>query len=187
MYLADRRISGLSPHQVSKQGVVRMFQLTRLFPRMTVLENLLTVAYAVGRLPHRDILPRAEEILGRLGLERLAHTDAGALSGGQRKLLEFGTCFMAAPRLLLLDEPFASIHPELKATLEEFMRGYHAGGGTVVLVSHDIPSLVAACPRLVVLSAGSVIADGPTQTVLRQDEVLHAYLGAFAGSAPDAS
>jgi ABC-type branched-subunit amino acid transport system ATPase component len=185
VYLGDERIGGLSPYQVSKRGIIRMFQITRIFPRMTVLENMLTVAYAVGRIPGRDTLPRAQAILSRLSLDRLAHAEAGALSGGQRKLLEFGTCFMADPRLVLLDEPFASIHPELKAILEEFIKAYHARSGTIVLVSHDIPSVVAACPRVIVLSAGAVIADGPTEQVIRMDAVAEAYLGAFEANAGD--
>lgn len=180
VYLQDERISGLSPYQVSKRGVIRMFQITRIFPRMTVLENMLTVAHAVGRVPGREIEPRAEETLARLSLERMAHEEAGALSGGQRKLLEFGACFMADPHLVLLDEPFASIHPELKSILEEFMKTYHAGGGTIVLVSHDLPSVLAACPRLIVLNAGSMIADGRTDEVIRMDEVAEAYLGGIA-------
>lgn len=182
IYLEDQRITGLSPYQVSKRGVIRMFQITRIFPRMTVLENMLTVAYAVGRIPGREILPRAREILARLSLERMAQEEAGTLSGGQRKLLEFGGCFMADPRLVLLDEPFAAIHPELKSILEEFIKGYHAGGGTTVLVSHDIPSVVSACPRLIVLNAGSMIADGPTDEVIRMDEVAEAYLGGIGVS-----
>jgi ABC-type branched-subunit amino acid transport system ATPase component len=181
VYLGNERIGGLSPYQVSKRGIIRMFQVTRIFPRMTVLENMLTVAYAVGRIPGRDILPRAQAILSRLSLDRLTHAEAGALSGGQRKLLEFGTCFMADPHLVLLDEPFASIHPDLKAILEEFMTASHTQAGTILLVSHDIPSVVAACPRVIVLNAGSVIADGPTEEVIRMDEVAEAYLGAFDG------
>jgi ABC-type branched-subunit amino acid transport system ATPase component len=180
VYLQGERISGLTPYQVSKRGVIRMFQLTRIFPRMTVLENMLTVAYAVGRVAGREIEARAREILTRLSLERMAQEEAGALSGGQRKLLEFGACFMADPRLVLLDEPFASIHPELKSILEDFMKTYHAGGGTIVLVSHDLPSVLAACPRLIVLNAGSMIADGRTDEVIRKDEVAEAYLGGIA-------
>jgi branched-chain amino acid transport system ATP-binding protein len=180
IFLDGHRIDGLSPNQVAKLGVSRMFQATRIFPRMTVLENMLTVAYAVGRIPSGEIERRAREILERLNLERMIHEEAGSLSGGQRKILEFGTCFMSEPKLVLLDEPFASIHPDLKGVLEEFMRAHYERGGTIVLVSHDIPSVVAACPRVIVLNAGQVIADGPTQEVIRKDEVAEAYLGGFA-------
>jgi ABC-type branched-subunit amino acid transport system ATPase component len=178
--LDGERLDGLNPNQVARQGVTRMFQAVRVFPRMTVLENMLTVGYAIGRIPAQGIVERARGILARLSLDRMLHEEAGNLSGGQRKLLEFGTCFMAAPKLVLLDEPFASIHPELKSILEQFMKTHYEAGGTIILVSHDIPSVVAACPRLIVLNAGSVIADGPTQEVVHKDEVAEAYLGSTA-------
>jgi branched-chain amino acid transport system ATP-binding protein len=177
IFLDGRRIDGLSPNQVAKRGITRMFQATRIFPRMSVLDNMLTIAYAVGRIPPRDIVQSAKEILARLSLGDMMHKDAGNLSGGQRKILEFGTCFMANPKLVLLDEPFASIHPELKGILEEFMVAHYEGGGTLLLVSHDIPSVVASCPRLIVLNVGTIIADGPTEEVIKKDEVAEAYLG----------
>ncbi|MFB0508847.1 MAG: ABC transporter ATP-binding protein [Thermodesulfobacteriota bacterium] len=181
IYLDGERIDGLSPDHVAKRGVSRMFQVTRIFPRMSVLENMLTIAYALGRIPARDVVPRAKGILAQLSLDDMIHENAGNLSGGQRKILEFGTCFMADPRLVLLDEPFASIHPELKGILEGFMRAHYEHGGTLLLVSHDIPSVVASCPRLIVLSAGVIIADGPTEEVLKKDEVAEAYLGGIVG------
>lgn len=177
IYLDRHRIDSLNPNQVAKQGVTRMFQATRIFPRMSVLENMLTIAYAVRRIPSRDIVQKARKILGRLSLDDMIHEDAGNLSGGQRKILEFGTCFMANPKLVLLDEPFASIHPELKGVLEEFMIAHYNEGGTLLLVSHDIPSVVASCPRLIVLNVGTIIADGPTEEVVKKDEVAEAYLG----------
>jgi branched-chain amino acid transport system ATP-binding protein len=177
IYLNGRRIDGLSPNQVAKLGISRMFQATRIFPRMTVLENLLTVAHAVCRIHPDEMEKRAREILGRLGLAEMMDGEAGKLSGGQRKILEFAACFMSEPELILLDEPFASIHPELKGTLESFMRAHYESGGTIILVSHDIPSVVASCPRVIVLSAGEVIADGPTHEVIKMDEVAEAYLG----------
>lgn len=180
IYLDGDRIDGLSPNQVVKKGISRMFQVTRIFPRMTVLENMLTAAHAAGRIPVQEIAQRAKDILARLTLDNMIHEAAGNLSGGQRKLLEFGTCFMANPKLVLLDEPFASIHPELKSTLEEFIKAHHKEGGTLLLVSHDIPSVVASCSRLIVLNAGVVIADGPTGEVVKKDEVAEAYLGGIA-------
>lgn len=175
--LDGERIDGLSPDQVAKRGVTRMFQVTRIFPRMSVLENMLTIGHAIGRIPARDVVPRARRILAQLSLDDMIHENAGNLSGGQRKILEFGTCFMVNPRLVLLDEPFASIHPGLKGILEGFMRAHYEEGGTLLVVSHDIPSVVASCPRLIVLNAGTIIADGPTEEVLKKDEVAEAYLG----------
>ena len=79
------RLDGLNPNQVARQGVTRMFQAVRVFPRMTVLENMLTVGYAIGRIPAQGIVERARGILARLSLERMLYEDAGNLSGGQRK------------------------------------------------------------------------------------------------------
>jgi len=178
--LGDERIDGLTPFQIARKGIARMFQITHVFPRMSVLENMLTVGYAVGRLRSGDLLREAREILERLSLAEMMYEPAANLSGGQRKLLEFGTCFMAAPRLVLLDEPFAGVHPDLKAIMETFIRSYHAEGGTILLVSHDIPALVSICPRLIALHSGVVVADGPTELVIQEDAVIESYLGSSA-------
>ncbi|RMF91424.1 MAG: ABC transporter ATP-binding protein [Nitrospinota bacterium] len=175
--LGHTRIDGLPPNRVAGLGIARMFQITRLFRRLSVLENLLVVAYATGRSGEREALERADQILAALHLEGMRDEPAASLSGGQQKLLEFGTCFMANPQLVLLDEPFASIHPTLKEILATFIRERHQAGETFLIVSHDIPAVVDLCPRLVVLSAGTVIADGPTATVLDTDQVIEAYLG----------
>jgi ABC-type branched-subunit amino acid transport system ATPase component len=103
--------------------------------------------------------------------------DAGHLSGGQMKLLEFGTCFMVAPRIALLDEPFAAVHPTMKEIMAAFIRRRHAAGQTFLLVSHDMPVVVELCPRCVCMNAGQVIADGLTRNVLTDARVIEAYLG----------
>ncbi|MDR7434543.1 MAG: ABC transporter ATP-binding protein [Armatimonadota bacterium] len=180
--LRGERINGLSPFQIARKGVARMFQITHIFPRMSVLENMLTVGYAIGRIPAKSLVHRAHEILDQLSLRDWIYEPAASLSGGQRKLLEFGACFMAAPRLALLDEPFAGVHPELKAVMERFIQSYHAEGGTVFIVSHDIPALVSICPRLIALHAGVLLADGPTEQVIRDEAVLESYLGSYTPS-----
>jgi branched-chain amino acid transport system ATP-binding protein len=103
--------------------------------------------------------------------------DAGQLSGGQRKLLEFGACFMVKPRVALLDEPFAAVHPTMKEVMAQFIRRRHDEGQTFVLVSHDMPVIVELCARSVCMNAGKVLADGPTQQVLNDTQVIEAYLG----------
>lgn len=177
IFLEHKRLDGLPPHRVAARGVIRMFQLTRLFRRLSVLENLLIVSYATSRVSKQDALEQAEQILLALHLEDMREAPAGSLSGGQQKLLEFGTCFMADPQLVLLDEPFASIHPTFKETSASFIRDRHTEGKTFLIVSHDIPAVVDLCPRLVVLNAGTVVADGPTDMVLNAEQVVEAYLG----------
>jgi len=103
--------------------------------------------------------------------------DAGQLSGGQQKLLEFGCCFMVTPKIALLDEPFAAVHPAMKETMARFIRTRHAEGQTFLIVSHDMPAVVELCPRTLCMNAGALIADGPTRTVLNDPVVIEAYLG----------
>lgn len=177
--LDGRPITGLRPEALARLGVLRMFQLTRVFPRMSVLDNLLVTGSALG-LPEAEADGRARELIEDLALTRMMHLDAGQLSGGQRKLLEFGSCFMVPPRIALLDEPFAAVHPTMKEIMAGVIRRRHAAGQTFLLVSHDMPVIVELCPRTVCMNAGAVIADEKTRTVLTDPVVIEAYLGEAA-------
>lgn len=177
IHLNGGRIDGRKPNRIARLGVARMFQATRIYPKLTVMENMLAVAYAVGRIPPGEARGEAQSILDLVDLGRMAGEYAASLSGGQRRLLEFALCFMGRPRLALLDEPFASVHPELKAVLDEGMQYYHAEGVAFLLVSHDVASVTAACDRMVVLAAGEIIADGPAREVPKDKRVIEAYLG----------
>jgi branched-chain amino acid transport system ATP-binding protein len=177
--LEERRIDELRPELLARQGVLRTFQLTRVFPRMSAIENLMVAGCALGLSLH-EAERRALELLGDLSLIRLCNMDAGHLSGGQIKLLEFGACFMVPPKVALLDEPFAAIHPAMKEIMAGFIRRRHAAGHTFVLVSHDMPVIVELCPRTICLNAGAVIADGATRSVLSNPVVIEAYLGEAA-------
>jgi ABC-type branched-subunit amino acid transport system ATPase component len=156
-----------------------MFQLTRVFRRMTALENLLTAGRALG-LARPRAAARAAALLEELGLSPVADLEAGHLSGGQQKLLEFGSCFMVPPRLALLDEPFAAVHPTMKEIMARTIRKRHAEGQAFLVVSHDMPIVSELCVRTVCMNAGAVIADGPTRAVLSDPRVIEAYLGGEA-------
>jgi ABC-type branched-subunit amino acid transport system ATPase component len=177
--LDGRPIHALSPTRIARAGLVRMFQLTRIFRRMSARDNLLTTGRALG-LSHAAAERRAEAILEELGLSRVSDLDAGHLSGGQQKLLEFGCCFVVPPRVALLDEPFAAVHPTMKETMAGYIRRRHAEGQTFLVVSHDMPVVAELCVRAVCMNAGAVIADGPTRAVLSDPAVIEAYLGAEA-------
>jgi ABC-type branched-subunit amino acid transport system ATPase component len=177
--LDGRSIAGLRPEALARLGVLRMFQLTRVFSRMSVLDNLLVSGCALG-LSQMHAEARARELLHDLSLTRVIDLDAGHLSGGQLKLLEFGSCFMVPPRIALLDEPFAAIHPTMKEIMAGFIRRRHAAGQTFLLVSHDMPVIVELCPRTVCMNAGAVIADECTRVVLTDPVVIEAYLGEAA-------
>jgi branched-chain amino acid transport system ATP-binding protein len=115
-----------------------------------------------------------------LSLSRQRGLEAGHLSGGQMKLLEFGACFMVPPKIALLDEPFAAIHPTMKEIMAGFIRQRHAAGQTFLLISHDMPVIVELCRRTICLNAGVLIADGTTRKVLTSPVVIEAYLGEAA-------
>ncbi|HET9902874.1 MAG TPA: ATP-binding cassette domain-containing protein [Xanthobacteraceae bacterium] len=174
--LDGRAIERHTPEALARQGVIRMFQLTRVFPRMGVIDNLMVAGCALG-LAQAEAERRAQALVEDLSLAQVRDLDAGQLSGGQRKLLEFGSCFMVPPRIALLDEPFAAIHPTMKEIMAGFIRKRHADGQTFLVVSHDMPVIVELCPRTVCMNAGAVIADEATRAVLTDPVVIEAYLG----------
>lgn len=177
--LDGRTLLGLSADRIAQRGVLRMFQLTRAFNRISALDNLLVAGRALG-LGAEAAKRRALALLEELRIDHVMNLDAGQLSGGQRKLLEFGTCFMVPPRVALLDEPFAAVHPTMRAIMADFVRRRHAEGQTFLLVSHDMPIVKELCPRSVCMNAGTVIADAPTRAVLDDARVIEAYLGGHA-------
>ena len=177
--LDGQSLLGLSPDRIARRGVLRMFQLTRGFGRITTLDNLLVTGRALG-LDSDEAHRRAERLLDELTLTRVMNLDARQLSGGQQKLLEFGSCFMVPPRLALLDEPFAAVHPTMRQIMADFVRKRHAEGQTFILVSHDMPIVMELCPRTVCMNAGTVIADEATRLVLDDPVVIEAYLGGHA-------
>jgi ABC-type branched-subunit amino acid transport system ATPase component len=146
---------------------------------MSALDNLLTTGRALG-LSRAEALARAGAILEELGLSTVRDLEAGHLSGGQQKLLEFGCCFMVPPRIALLDEPFAAVHPTIKETMARYIRKRHGEGQAFLVVSHDMPVVAELCVRSVCMNAGAVIADGPTRAVLSDPKVIEAYLGGEA-------
>jgi ABC-type branched-subunit amino acid transport system ATPase component len=176
IWFADENVTRLSTVQLAHRGLLRMFQMTRVFPRISCFDNLLVAGMAMG-LAEKEAVSQAEALLEELTLTPVQYLDAGSLSGGQRKLLEFGMCFIKPPRIALLDEPFAAVHPVMRETMAGFIRRRHAQGQTFILVSHDMPIVVELCQRAVCMNLGRVIAEGPTRAVLESTPVIEAYLG----------
>ena len=174
--LLGEDIAGHRPNQVFRAGVVRMFQQVHVFRRLTALQNL-EIAGRTAGLSATAARQRAREVLAVLGLASHADQDVGELSGGQQKLVEFGGCFMPEPKLVVLDEPFAAIHPTVKQVMVEVIAERHAAGQAFMVVSHDIPAIMRLCPRTVCMNAGAVIADGSTEEVMADHAVVEAYLG----------
>jgi branched-chain amino acid transport system ATP-binding protein len=172
-----QRVTGRSPHIYAAMGVARTFQLTQLFGRMTVLENMLVPGLTRPHSAWDEVARRARGYLEFLSLAHLEHLQAKNLSGGQQKLLELGRCLMLEPAVLFLDEPFAGVHPRLREQLVDRIRELHRGGRTFVVVDHDMESILRLSRRLVVMARGSKIADGKPDAVRADQTVLAAYAG----------
>ena len=176
VFFADEEVTDATPVALARRGLLRMFQTTRVFSRISAFDNLLTAGLARG-LTEVEAGERARALLEELTLTPVMYLDAGQLSGGQRKLLEFGMCFIAPPRLALLDEPFAAVHPVMRETMARFIRRRNEEGHTFVVVSHDMPIVVELCHRAACMNAGRLIAIGATRDVLQDPVVIEAYLG----------
>ena len=174
--LENRSLNGLKPSKLAKLGIMRMFQMTRVFNRISAFDNLLISGQALG-LSFNDSVAKADQLMQELQLEHVKFLDAGELSGGQKKLLEFGMCFMRSPKLALLDEPFAAVHPKMRETMVNFIIEKNKIGHTFLIVSHDMPIVQQLCQECICMSTGKVIASGNTKSVLSSPEVIEAYLG----------
>jgi branched-chain amino acid transport system ATP-binding protein len=187
-----RRIDGLATHRVARRGVVRTFQLTRVFAAMSVLDNMMlgaqrqpgeqlhrfAFARAAARRAEDAARQRAERLMRAFALEAKADEYAGALSGGQRKLLEFARALMAEPRLVLLDEPMAGVNRALGAKLlDEVERLRREQDMTFLFIEHDIDIVMRRADQIVVMAEGRVVAEGPPQAIRRDQRVIDAYLG----------
>jgi branched-chain amino acid transport system ATP-binding protein len=172
-----QEMRGQPAHVYAAKGVARTFQLTQLFSRMTVLENLLVPGLTRSRSTWQAVVRRARDTLDFLNLAHLEQLHAKNLSGGQQKLLELGRCLMLEPAILFLDEPFAGVHPHLRDELIRRIQELHKAGRTFVVVDHDMESILRVSQRLVVMARGRKIADGPPAEVREDQAVLAAYAG----------
>lgn len=192
---AGWRCEGRPPHALAAAGLVRTFQIPRVLTRMTVLENMMLAGtaqpgealgaalYRPRRINRREreIRDQARELLELVRLSRLANDYAGTLSGGQRKLLEFGRALMTQPRMVLLDEPMAGVAPALALQLLEHVITLRATRDTTFLViEHDMEAIMAISDRIVVMDEGAVIADDLPTAIQRNERVIAAYLGGHA-------
>lgn len=183
-------VTGLAPHQIARRGIIRTFQLSAEFSKLTVLENLLVAAPGqkgdslVGAELGKPYWGKAETALVRTArgvLDRFAmapkeNEPAGNLSGGQKRLLEIMRALMAKPKMLLLDEPFAGVNPTLAREIERYLIDLRQEGLSMIMVEHELAVVERLCDPVVVMAQGKVISEGSMQDVGSRQEVLDAYL-----------
>ncbi|VFR44926.1 Branched-chain amino acid transport ATP-binding protein LivG (TC 3.A.1.4.1) [plant metagenome] len=176
--LAGEPLIGREVHQVAALGIGRTFQVPRVFQRMTLMENM-DVAQVGARASEAERDDLSAYWLDKVGLLRLRHNYAEELSGGQQKLVELARIMVAKPKLILLDEPFAGVNPELAKMLIGLIAEIPVEHGcSVVLVSHDLTSIYQLSHHIIVMNEGAILTQGNADTVRSDPAVIEAYLGA---------
>ncbi len=171
-------ISGLSPSVISRAGVARTFQLVRVLPGMTAVENVVAGAvFSRAGLWGVAAEATARRLLGRVGLEERAELPLSAMTYIDQKRVELARALAADPRVLLLDEWLAGLNPTELQTAIELLKEIHADGMTIIMVEHVMDAIRSLCDRCVVMNTGAKIAEGDTAAVLADPHVMAAYLG----------
>jgi LPS export ABC transporter ATP-binding protein len=176
VYLGDRKLTGMKPHEIAALGVARTFQVPRVFRSMTVMQNLMA-ALAYNREARKGAEERAEWLLDALGLSEKRDELASNLSGGQQRLLEIARALIVNPKVLLLDEPTAGLNPAVIETLRELLQRVKESGTAVLMVEHNMRVVSSFCDRVVAMNEGVIVAEGRPEEVLLNEAVIEAYLG----------
>jgi branched-chain amino acid transport system ATP-binding protein len=173
---AGEDLAGLRPHDICQRGMVRTFQVTRPFPRLSVTENVLVGA--MERVAHRrEALAIADEVLALTGLAEKGGQMGHSLTLADRKRLELARALATRPRVLLLDEVMAGLNATETGRLIELIRTVHARGITILLIEHVMKAVMALSQRILVLNYGELIAEGSPETIVKNPKVIEAYLG----------
>jgi branched-chain amino acid transport system ATP-binding protein len=185
IFLNGRRIDGLAPERINRLGLGRSFQITRIFPRLSALENLRIgvmarhgIRYSLFRpaTAYKAVAREVEALLAKVRLDGRAGVVAGELSYSEQRALELGMALASEPKVLLLDEPTAGMSRDEADHVVDLIRTI-AVGRTVLIVEHDMDVVFSLCDRVTVLAYGELIASGPAAAIRRDARVQEAYLG----------
>ena len=191
IFLNGDDITNSQPYKIARMGMIRTFQLTKVFDRMTVLENLMFSGSSVTndsftksiikskkqRNYEIELKDKSYEIMEDLNISHMADSYARELSGGQKKLLELARSIINNPETLLLDEPLAGVNPKLAEDLLDLIQKLASSGISILMVEHNIEAVMKISERIVVLSEGTLIADGSPNEIRNDQSVIEAYLG----------
>ncbi len=191
VYLNNKNISKSQPYAIARLGMIRTFQLTKVFDRMTVLENMMFSASTVNndsflkslaklssqKTTEKKIRDKSFEIMKELNIDHMANSYAREMSGGQKKLLELGRSIINNPSVLLLDEPLAGVNPKLAEEILQIILNLAGKGISILMVEHNIEAVMKISERVIVLAEGKVIADSTPENIRTDEKVIEAYLG----------
>lgn len=176
VFFRDHRITGMPTNRIAELGIGRAFQIARPFRDLSVAENV-RIGALFGKAGPRDVARTTRDALALAGLDGLAEEPASVLTVGQLRHLEVARAIATRAELLLADEPCAGLNPTETAAMIDVLRRVRASGVTVVLVEHDMPSVMEVSDRVLVLESGRLIADGTPAEVSANSQVIAAYLG----------
>lgn len=171
-----KSLVGLKPHEIADLGIGRTFQVSRTFKKISVAENILAPVLK-SKKSIQQLQRETNQLLERVGMLALKDNLGEDLSGGQQKLVELLRAWIADSALILLDEPFAGVHPELKAMFYHEIKELQRSGKTFMLISHDMKSVYRLSDEIIVFDMGRVIARGEEEDIKTNERVIEAYLG----------
>lgn len=189
--LEGKSLKGVAPYKVARLGMVRTFQLTKVLAKLSVIENMRLGATGqkgerIWAAPFKflwgkqedAVTAKADDLLARFLLDKKREDFAGSLSGGQRKLLEMARALMVDPEVVMLDEPMAGVNPALKQSLLGHVKSLRDEGRTVLFVEHDMDMVRDISDWVIVMAQGKIVAEGTPESVMADQRVIDAYLGA---------